>query len=166
MTIEKATGEKAKGISRRKALRLLGGSAALIPVINLTGCGEEPQPETAAPQPAQAPKSVPPTPKQEPKQEKAPMDAGSMEAAAPPSTAAPAELPKVSLDDPQAKALAYVHDASAVDAASQPRFKPGQACKNCALYSGGDKPWGGCGIFAGRAVSAEGWCTAYAPKPS
>ena len=94
------------------------------------------------------------------------METGSMEAAAPPSTPAPAELPKVSLDDPQAKALAYVHDASAVDAAAQPRFKPGQACKNCALYTGGDKPWGGCGIFAGRAVNAEGWCTAYAPKPS
>lgn len=74
-------------------------------------------------------------------------------------------MPKLQESDPQAMALAYVEDASRVDSAKQARYEPGQNCANCALYIVGDDPdWGGCSIFAGKLVSASGWCSVYAPK--
>jgi hypothetical protein len=79
--------------------------------------------------------------------------------------AAHAEQPKLSPDDPQAQALGYVEDATAVDTSKWPRKAEGQNCANCALYQdqdGGD--WGGCGIFPGKLVAANGWCNAWAPK--
>ena len=82
-------------------------------------------------------------------------------------TAAPArstDLPRVAEDDAMAKSLNYVHDATKVDAAKRPsdRF-----CSNCALYQGGDdSEWGGCSIFPGKAVAAQGWCSVWAPKQS
>lgn len=75
-----------------------------------------------------------------------------------------AETPKLAPDDPQAKALGYVEDASTVDAAQWPRMQEGQHCANCALYQGGDPDWGGCGIFPGKQVAGAGWCNAWAPK--
>ncbi len=75
-------------------------------------------------------------------------------------------MPKLQESDPQAMALAYVEDATKVDSAKQPRYQPGQLCSNCALYIPGDDPaWGGCSIFAGKLVAANGWCSVYAPKP-
>ena len=68
-------------------------------------------------------------------------------------------LPRVSEDDPMAKALNYGHDASTVDAAKRPsdRF-----CYNCSLYAGGaDEEWAGCSIFPGKEVNAKGWCNAW-----
>lgn len=71
-------------------------------------------------------------------------------------------LPRVSEDDPMAKALNYVHDAGTVDAAK--RFSD-RYCNNCALYAGGtDDEWAGCSIFPGKAVAGRGWCSAWAPK--
>ena len=76
-----------------------------------------------------------------------------------------AELPLVDPAGAQAKALAYVDDASTVDAAKYPRYKDGQACVNCALYTGAsDSEEGPCGVFPGKAVNANGWCNVYAPK--
>ncbi len=72
------------------------------------------------------------------------------------------ELPRVDENGPMAKALNYVHDAKAVDAAKRPsdRF-----CYNCALYAGGaDDSWAECSIFPGKVVAGEGWCSAWAPK--
>lgn len=74
-----------------------------------------------------------------------------------------ADMPHVDPASPQAQGLGYAHDAATVDKAKYPRHQDGQACANCALYQGGDE-WGGCGLFAGQAVSAKGWCNAYAPK--
>lgn len=73
---------------------------------------------------------------------------------------------RLSPDDPQAKALGYVHDASAVDPAQWPKIKSpeGQNCSNCSLYQGGDAEWGACGIFPGKQVAAAGWCNAWVPK--
>ncbi|MEL7536733.1 MAG: high-potential iron-sulfur protein [Pseudomonadota bacterium] len=71
------------------------------------------------------------------------------------------DLPQLAEDDPQAVALGYKHDATAVSAE---RYEAGQKCQNCILYTGGDKPWGPCSIFPGRAVNANGWCSTYAPK--
>ena len=134
---------------RRHFLKLIGGSAILIPLVGLTGCGKEPQPE-AAPAPETAPEPAPPTPSEPP--------------AEMPTAGAPDDMPRISLDDPQAKALNYVHDATTVDAAAQPRYQPGQLCRNCTLYAGGDEPWGGCSLFPGKSVNADGWCSAYVPR--
>ncbi len=144
---------------RRRFLKLLGGSAALIPVIGLTACGGEPESgaaKTETPKPAPAARPDPAKPAAPP------ADPGSMQTTPPGG----GDLPRLSLDDPQAKALGYVHDATTVDKAAQPRYEPGQACKNCALFTGGDQPWGGCGLFVGKSVAAAGWCSAYAPKPA
>ena len=76
-----------------------------------------------------------------------------------------ADLPRLEESDPQAQALSYVNDAASVDATAQPRYEPGQACRNCALFTGGeDDQWGPCSIFPGKAVNPAGWCSVYAPK--
>ena len=74
---------------------------------------------------------------------------------------------KVSPDEPQAKSLGYVEDASKVDAKANPNHKPGQMCSNCLqapAYKAGmtEVP---CNIFAGRPVAAKGWCKVYVKKP-
>lgn len=68
--------------------------------------------------------------------------------------------------DPMAVAFKYKEDATQVDAATNPQYKAGQICENCALYQGepGDK-LGPCAIFPGKSVTAAGWCMTYAPKP-
>jgi hypothetical protein len=72
------------------------------------------------------------------------------------------DLPKLSEDDPQAKALQYKHDASQVD--SDERGE-GDICANCQLYEGSaDAEWGKCSIFPGKLVNAQGWCTAWVPQ--
>ncbi|MEO0997043.1 MAG: high-potential iron-sulfur protein [Pseudomonadota bacterium] len=76
------------------------------------------------------------------------------------------ELPKLAVDDPAAKALAYVHDASAVDAAEFPTKQDGASCSNCQLYSGtADAEWGPCSIYPGKLVNANGWCRTWVKKP-
>jgi hypothetical protein len=68
-----------------------------------------------------------------------------------------ADLPLVASDDPTAKALKYVSDASkSTDA------KPGTKCANCAFYQGAaGSTQGGCPVFPGKAVNATGWCSAW-----
>lgn len=79
----------------------------------------------------------------------------------------PSSMPQLSEDDPQAKSLAYVHDATTIDVAKQPRYKAGQVCENCALYQGkAGTEWAACSIFPGKAVKASGWCSVYSPKPA
>jgi hypothetical protein len=80
-------------------------------------------------------------------------------------TAFAADMPHVDPASAQAQGLGYIHDATAVDKATYARYQDGQICANCLLYQGAaDSEWGGCGIFAGQAVAAQGWCNAYAPK--
>lgn len=76
-----------------------------------------------------------------------------------------AGLPHLTPDNPTAKSLSYVEDASKIDAKAQPIYKAGSACASCALYSGkpGDA-YGPCGLFAGYAVSSKGWCQGYNKK--
>jgi len=77
-----------------------------------------------------------------------------------------AALTPLDANDPTAKALGFVSDATKVNAAANPTFKPGQMCSNCAQYLGkpGDAS-GGCNIYAGHSVPAGAWCKGYAPKP-
>ena len=82
-------------------------------------------------------------------------------------TADAAAMTPLDPNDPQAKALGFVPDASKVDAASHPTFKPTQKCSNCAQFQG--KPTdatGGCNIFVGHSVPAGGWCSVWAQKPA
>lgn len=82
--------------------------------------------------------------------------------AAVPLQALAADAPLVSEDDPTAKALKYVSDASKATGA-----KPGSKCGNCALYQGGaGSAQGGCLLFPGKSVMATGWCSSWAAKPT
>jgi len=91
--------------------------------------------------------------------------------AAVPATAllgrAEAATGRVDPNEPQAKSLGYVEDATKVDAKANPNFKPGQVCANCLQVpkgkEGGD--WIPCNIFAGRPVAAKGWCKVYVKRP-
>jgi hypothetical protein len=75
-------------------------------------------------------------------------------------------LPQVAVDDPQAKALGYVLDATKVDPKARPTYKPGQDCANCLQIQGknGDA-YRPCNLFPGKVVAAKGWCMAWVQKP-
>jgi hypothetical protein len=77
-----------------------------------------------------------------------------------------AALPPLDPNDPTAKSLGFVTDASKVDAHANPTYKPNQKCSDCAQYQGkpGDAS-AGCNIFAGHSVPAGGWCKVWAQKP-
>ena len=81
-------------------------------------------------------------------------------ARAPLDVAAAADAPLLTADDPTAKRLKYVADASkSTDA------KPGSKCANCRLYQGApDSAQGGCPLFPGKSVKAAGWCSSWTPK--
>lgn len=138
---------------RRRFLKIAGGAAVIAPLAGLAACsgGKE---EASAPAAASKPDKASPA-------------AGKTPAAVNAPPAASGGMPKLSEDDPQAKSLSYVHEASTVDTARQPRYKSGQICGNCALYQGkGADEWAGCSIFPGKLVKSSGWCSVYAPKPA
>ena len=73
-----------------------------------------------------------------------------------------ADLPKLTVADPAAKALAYAEDAAAV---KHPAFKPGSHCANCNFYKGAaGAAYGPCQLFPKNSVAAKGWCSAWAKK--
>jgi High potential iron-sulfur protein len=68
-------------------------------------------------------------------------------------------------NDPTAKSLNFVTDASKVDAAANPTYKAGQKCGTCAQFTGkAGAATGGCNIFVGHTVPATGWCKVWAQK--
>jgi hypothetical protein len=68
-----------------------------------------------------------------------------------------ADLPLVSEQDPAAKAVQYVEDASRAKGATS-----GATCASCSIYSGqSGASTGSCTLFAGRLVKAAGWCNAW-----
>ena len=146
---------------RRRFLKIAGSGAVLVPILGLAGCSGEKESAPAATKPMTdaAPKAA----------DTAKTMETEVKSAAPEVKAAPAgaDMPKLAVDDPQAKALSYVEDATSIDSAKQPRYQPGQACSNCALYQDSDgAEWAGCSIFPGKLVAAAGWCSVYAPKPA
>ena len=71
-----------------------------------------------------------------------------------------ADLPPLTEDDPTAKALKYVPDASKASGA-----KPGSHCGDCKLYQGAaNSAQGPCLLFPGKAVKATGWCSSWTAK--
>jgi hypothetical protein len=71
-------------------------------------------------------------------------------------TVGAAEMPKLTLDDPSAKALGYVNESAVAD----------QHCINCNFWQGGGAEWGGCPLFPGKSVAAKGWCKSWLKKAS
>ncbi|MET3493360.1 high-potential iron-sulfur protein [Variovorax boronicumulans] len=83
------------------------------------------------------------------------------------SASATNSLAQATLDEknPQAMALGYAVDSSKVDAKKYPKHDKAQLCNGCALWQ--SKPTdaqGNCPLFAGKQVSAKGWCSAWARK--
>lgn len=72
--------------------------------------------------------------------------------------------PMLKENDPMALALGYKDDTNKVDSAKWKKFKAGQTCDNCNLYkaTGADK--GTCSLFAGKEVTAKGWCNSWIKK--
>jgi hypothetical protein len=68
------------------------------------------------------------------------------------------EEQRLSEDDPTAKALSYVHDASNAPAGKR---KEGTLCKNCNLIQTQEGEWRPCSIFPGKMVNENGWCAAW-----
>lgn len=78
---------------------------------------------------------------------------------------AQAQAARLDENDPQAKALGYVHDTTKVDAKRFPRHTKDQKCTNCALFQGAPTAaWGGCPLFGAKQVAGPGWCSAWAKK--
>ena len=72
----------------------------------------------------------------------------------------------LSENDPTAKSLGYVTDASKVNAKANPTYKPGQKCANCLQFSGKPNAADGpCTIFPNKTVKAAGWCKVWVVKP-
>ena len=71
---------------------------------------------------------------------------------------AAAALPKLPLDNAQAKALGYVEDNTK---STNPAHKAGSDCSNCQFYTAAT---GACALFAGYSVAPKGWCSAWAKK--
>ena len=85
-------------------------------------------------------------------------------------TAGAQDKTKLDENDPQAKALGYVHDATKVDVKNFPK-RAGeegakQFCDNCQLYTGVEgEEWGPCAIFhPDLVVNAKGWCNSWVAK--
>jgi hypothetical protein len=80
--------------------------------------------------------------------------------------AADAALVPLSVSDPTGAALGYAEDTSKVDDKKYPLHKATQSCSTCVQYKGAaGAARGGCNIFAGKSVSAHGWCSVWAQKP-
>lgn len=74
---------------------------------------------------------------------------------------------KAELVDESSKAaigLGFKLDSSRVDGSKFPKYANWQACENCALFKSAGAGVGKCPLFAGREVSANGWCSVYAKR--
>jgi len=79
--------------------------------------------------------------------------------------AAAAALPPLDPNDPTAKALGFINDATKVDTKTYPTFKPTQKCGTCAQFQGkASDATAACTIFAGKSVPQAGWCQVWAQK--
>jgi hypothetical protein len=71
-----------------------------------------------------------------------------------------ADPPEVSEDDPTAKGLKYVADAT-----KSARTDMNAFCHNCRYFKGAaDAPKAPCDLFGGKAVNGQGWCSAWMKK--
>jgi hypothetical protein len=76
-----------------------------------------------------------------------------------------ADLPHLDAKDSQAIALGYVENATQVDAKKYPAYVKGSRCDNCLLLQGSSgAAYRPCNLFAGKLVSAAGWCSSWAAE--
>jgi hypothetical protein len=76
-----------------------------------------------------------------------------------------ADLPHLDVKDPAAVALGYVENAAQVDAKKYPAYVKGSSCDNCLLLQGSSgAAYRPCNLFAGKLVSAAGWCSGWAAE--
>ena len=68
---------------------------------------------------------------------------------------------KLNPTDPAAAALGYTENATKVDSAKYPSYKPGQNCASCALIMLQYSPYRPCKLFPKNVVNANGWCSAW-----
>lgn len=128
--------------TRRRFVALLPLSGLAV----LAACSKAPEPAVALVPPA-APEPAPAPPA----------------AAAAPTPAA--DAPMVDEADATAASLGYVAVASRADVVRFPAYAADRQCSSCALYQGAaGSVAGGCPIFVGRRVAAEGWCSSWAKK--
>jgi hypothetical protein len=74
--------------------------------------------------------------------------------------------PHLDEKDPLATAMGYVSDASKLDPAKVPQYKPGSKCRNCVQLTGKDgDEWRPCNLFPGKLVHQDGWCKVWTLKP-
>jgi hypothetical protein len=142
--------ESARIPTRRGFIKTAGTLAALLPLVQLTGCAEsDPEPPAAGNAAGTPAPGISRTPGATP----------SVPAAQSPSAPRPLDE-----SDAMAEALGYRHLAADVDVERFPRYQPGHTCTSCSLYqaaASADAGWGGCSIFPGRLVDGRGWCNAY-----
>ena len=73
-------------------------------------------------------------------------------------------LPKLDPSSQTAKNFDYTNDATS---SKNAKYKKGEFCHNCQLYTGDRKAdHGTCAVFPGHVVNTKGWCTAYTPMAS
>ncbi|MHB0776331.1 high-potential iron-sulfur protein [Halomonas sp. WWR20] len=70
------------------------------------------------------------------------------------------ELTPLDPDNPQAKALNYVTDAS--QASDHPAYSEGEHCANCMFFVEANH---GCQLFPQHSVEPQGWCQSWTKKP-
>ena len=72
--------------------------------------------------------------------------------------------PMLEESNAQAVALGYKADATKVDTAKFAKYKAGQHCGNCQLYTAKGADSGACSVFPGKLVAAAGWCNLWVKK--
>ncbi len=75
-----------------------------------------------------------------------------------------ADLPPLKETDSLAIAMNYKEDTTKVDGKKFPNHKADQTCANCSFYQGTGGATGPCQIFAGKSVTAKGWCQVWSLK--
>jgi hypothetical protein len=81
------------------------------------------------------------------------------------SRAQGAELARLDVTDPAARALGYVENADRVDAKKYPTYVKGSNCENCLQLAGkAGNNYRPCALFPGKLVSVSGWCSAWAAE--
>jgi High potential iron-sulfur protein len=72
------------------------------------------------------------------------------------------DLPHLNVKDAEAVALGYVENATQVDAKKYRTYVQGSRCDNCLLLQGSSgASYRPCNLFAGKVVSAAGWCSGW-----
>ncbi|WP_306169098.1 high-potential iron-sulfur protein [Halomonas sp. MMSF_3323] len=75
-------------------------------------------------------------------------------------TALAQSLPRLDIDNAQAKALGYVENAS--DASGNAAYEEGETCANCMFFNAETE---GCQLFPQNSVEPGGWCQSWTAKP-